>query len=136
MIRSPSTSIRSLTSSGTPASRPLTPARARASARSPFVTMTALRSARASIAASASSTTSTGSSSPRPTSSAISTATLNEGSDPYLRVAPRISVSEADGDSASASVTSSISAGPPQVRARCSASGNSAACSIRSPWAP
>ena len=65
-MRRPATSIRSLTSSGTPASRPLTPARARAIARSPFVTMIALRSASPAIRSSASSITATGSSSPRP----------------------------------------------------------------------
>src|SRR5262245_19914632 len=50
----PAVSIRSLTSSGTPASRPLTPDRARASASSAQIVMTALSSGCAAIRSSAS----------------------------------------------------------------------------------
>src|SRR5215468_4842267 len=53
VVRTPAVSMRSLTSSGTPASRPLTPARARASASSAHTVMTAFSSGRAAIASSA-----------------------------------------------------------------------------------
>ena len=132
MIRRPATSIRSLTSSGTPASRPRTPARARASARSPFgdhdrVEVCVARDPLERLL---------------DHRHRVELAGADElrdlGGGPHRgRRSPRISLSDALGVSASGSVISSISAGPAGgPRALRAPPGSPPACSTRSPWAP